>query len=223
MPGVFQPNQSRGLDATFHFTFTGAEARDVTINIRNRTIEIKDGLLGKSDVHVTADTRTWLGFVAKEKSLIPALIGRRIRLRGNPKLLLAFGKCFPAAGPRHTHVEIPPQPSQMRLGPAHYQKNDPATGKIRWLGKLRLAEIETVTHNVKTFRFRTKDGGKLPFDYLPGQFLTLRIAPGGIPVRRSYTIASSPTWRDRIEITAKREPHGLGLRPLENLVKTIFM
>ena len=25
MPHVFQPNQSRGLDATFHFTFTGAE------------------------------------------------------------------------------------------------------------------------------------------------------------------------------------------------------
>ena len=47
MPFVFQPNQSRGLDATFHFTFTGAENRNVTIKIHNRTLEIKDGLVGE--------------------------------------------------------------------------------------------------------------------------------------------------------------------------------
>ena len=69
---------------------------------------------------------------------------------------------------------------------------------------------------MKTFRFRPKNGGEIPFDYLPGQFLTLRIAPGGVPVRRSYTIASSPTWRDRIEITVKREPQGLVSRWLHD-------
>ena len=107
----------------------------------------------------------------------------------------------------------------MRSEPARYQKNDPATGKIRWLGKLKLAEVEEVTHNVKTFRFRPPDGGDIPFDYLPGQFLTLHIAPRGIPTSRSYTIASSPTWRDRIEITVKREPHGLVSRWLHDELK----
>jgi len=66
-----------------------------------------------------------------------------------------------------------------------------------------------VTHNVKTFRFRPPHGGQLPFDYLPGQFLTLHVAPRGISTKRSYTIASTPTSRDRIEITVKREAHGL--------------
>src|SRR5499427_6630901 len=216
MPVAFQPNQSRGLDATFHFTFTGAEARDVTIEIRNRSLCIKDGLMGKAAVRVTADSRTWLGFIAKERGLIPALLTRKIRLKGNPRLLLAFGKCFTAAGPRHELVEIAPQPSMMRRGPGHYQKNDPATGKLRWAGKLTLAEIDEAAHNVKTFRFRMKGGGEIPFTYLPGQFLTLRISPGGVPVRRSYTIASSPTWRDRIEITVKREPHGLVSRWLHD-------
>jgi ferredoxin-NADP reductase len=69
--------------------------------------------------------------------------------------------------------------------------------------------VRDVTHNVKTFLFRPPQGGAVPFDYLPGQFLTLHIAPGGIPTKRSYTIASTPTWRDRIEITVKREDHGL--------------
>jgi ferredoxin-NADP reductase/Fe-S-cluster-containing hydrogenase component 2 len=209
MPYFFQPNQSRGLDASFHFTFTGQEKRDVTITIKNRTLDIQDGLAGKSDVHVTADSKTWLGYLAKEKSFLWALIRRKIRIKGNPRLLLAFGKCFPSAGPRHRPVEILPQSSKLRREPPRYQKNDPATGKIRWLGKLTLAEVEKVTHNVKTFRFKPRDGGSIPFAYLPGQFLTLHIAPRGIPTKRSYTIASTPTWHDRIEITVKREDYGL--------------
>ena len=89
-------------------------------------------------------------------------------------------------------------------------------GRIRWLGILKLAEVEDVTHNVKTFRFRPPDGGTIPFGYLPGQFLTLHLAPRGIPTRRSYTMASTPTWRDRIEIAVKREPHGLVSRFLHD-------
>ena len=46
-------------------------------------------------MHVTADAKTWLGFLAKERGLIAALVTRKIRVKGSPKLLLAFGKCFP--------------------------------------------------------------------------------------------------------------------------------
>jgi len=216
MPYVFQPNQSRGLEATFHFSFTGAERRDVTIRIQNRELQISEGLVGQGDLHVTADAKTWLAFLAKEKSLIAALATRKLRLKGNPKLLLAFGKCFPTPGIRRKPVEILPPPSQLRPRASRYQKNDPATARIRWVGKLTLAETAAITHNVKTFRFRAPAGGEIPFDYLPGQFLTLHIAPRGIPTNRSYTIASTPTWRDRIEITVKREPQGLVSRWLHD-------
>src|SRR5215467_10863338 len=123
MPVAFQPNQSRGLDATFHFTFTGAEARDVTIEIRNRSLCIKDGLMGTPDVHVRADSKTWLGFLAKEKGLAAALITGKIRISGNPRRLLAFGKCFPSTGTQHQRVEILPQASKIRHEPSRYQKN----------------------------------------------------------------------------------------------------
>lgn len=219
MPYVFQPNQSRGLDATFHFKFTGAEEREATIAIKNRTFEVQDGFVGKADLRVTADAKTWLGFLAREKSLPIALITRKIRIKGDPRLLLAFGKCFPSPGTRHKHIEIVPQPSLLKGEPARYRKNDPAVGKIRWQGKLVLAETEGVTHNVKTFRFKSPAGADIPFDYLPGQFLTLHIAPDGVPIKRSYTIASTPTWRDRIEITVKREDHGLVSRWLHDELK----
>jgi ferredoxin-NADP reductase/Fe-S-cluster-containing hydrogenase component 2 len=219
MPYVFQPNQSRGLDAVFHFTFTGAEPRAATITIRNRTLEVVDGLVGRADVTVTADAKTWLGFLAKEKNLVLAVMRRRIRLKGNPRLLLAFGKCFPSVGARHRPVEILPQPSKLGREPARYRKNDAATGKIRWQGRLVLADVEDTTPDVRTLRFKPPAGGPIPFDYLPGQFLTLLVAPRGTPVRRSYTIASTPTWRDRIEITVKRERQGLVSRWLHDELK----
>src|SRR5262249_52935061 len=45
---------------------------------------------------------------------------------------------------------------------------------------------------------------------------TLQSAPACIPTQRSYTIASTPTWRDRIEITVKREDHGFVSRWLHD-------
>jgi ferredoxin-NADP reductase len=78
--------------------------------------------------------------------------------------------------------------------------------------------VEAVTHNVKTFQFKPAGGEHVPFEYLAGQFLTLHIEPHGIPTR-SYTIASTPTWRDRIEITVKREDSGLVSRWLHDDLK----
>src|SRR5262245_31330125 len=130
MPFVFQPNQSGELNATFHFSFTGEEARQATITIKARTLDIEDGLTGKPDIQVVADSKTWLGYLAREKSLVWALLRRKIRIKGNPKLLLAFGKCFPSAGSRRPHVEIVPQASRIRHEPSLYRKNDPVTGKI---------------------------------------------------------------------------------------------
>lgn len=96
MPRTFQRHAAGKLEATFHFTFTGSESAAVTIVIREGKFTLTDGLQGKPNISVTAHTATWLGFLAKEKTLLWALLTRRIKLRGNPKWLLAFAKCFPA-------------------------------------------------------------------------------------------------------------------------------
>jgi epoxyqueuosine reductase QueG len=96
LPLLFQPQQSTGLNAVYHFTFTEAESRCVTVVIRDRTLQVEEGHIGKANLSVTADSQTWLGFLAKERNLIWALLRRKIRINGSPKLLQAFGKCFPA-------------------------------------------------------------------------------------------------------------------------------
>jgi Fe-S-cluster-containing hydrogenase component 2 len=96
LPFTFQRNRSKGLDVTYHFTFTGAEERRATVTIRHQTLEVLEDHTGKADLAVTADSQTWLGFLAKERHLVWAVLRRKIRLKGSPRLLLAFGKCFPS-------------------------------------------------------------------------------------------------------------------------------
>lgn len=93
---LFQPGRSEGLNAVYHFTFTGQEQRQATVTIREQKVTVNEGHVGKFDLHVTADSQTWLGFLKREKSIVWALLRRKIRLAGPLKLLVAFGKCFPA-------------------------------------------------------------------------------------------------------------------------------
>jgi putative sterol carrier protein len=92
---TFQPGQAKNLNAVYHFTFTGKEPKDATITIRDGALQVQDDHQGKADLHITADSETWLGFLAKERSLLWALLRRKVRIKGSPRLLLAFGKCFP--------------------------------------------------------------------------------------------------------------------------------
>ena len=92
---AFQPGQSKGLNAVFHFRSTGRETRHATITIRNQTLDVQDGIHGRADLQLTVDAVSWVNFVRKEASLPWAILRGKIRVRGNPKLLLAFGKCFP--------------------------------------------------------------------------------------------------------------------------------
>ena len=217
MPFVFQPNQSRGLDAIFHFPFTGAEQREATITIKNRTIDIQDGLIGKADLRVTADAKTWLGFLAGEKSLPLALITTKDPHQGKPAAAARFRQMLSVRAARGTsRSRSCPQPSLFRARAVALPEERSGDRKDQVAGQARACEKEDVTHNVKTLRFKTPDGANIPFDYRPGQFLTLHIAPDGVPTKRSYTIASTPTWRDRIEITVKREDQGLVSRWLHD-------
>jgi ferredoxin-NADP reductase len=62
--------------------------------------------------------------------------------------------------------------------------------------------------------------GPFPFVFLPGQYATITSEIDGQKVRRSYTISSAPTQREYIELTVKREQHGLESRHLHDHAKT---
>lgn len=95
-----------------------------------------------------------------------------------------------------------------------------ASSKRRlWSGELRVVAVTDETHDVKTFRLAPPGGGDLPFEYRPGQYLNLALDIDGERVRRSYTIASSPTRLGAVEITVKREAQGRSSRFLHDTVR----
>jgi len=96
LPLLFQRERSAGLDALYHFTFTGSERRKATISIRDKAITIKEGHTGDPDMRLKVDTAAWLGYLAKEKSLLPALLRGRIRVKGPLRLMRSFARCFPS-------------------------------------------------------------------------------------------------------------------------------
>jgi epoxyqueuosine reductase QueG len=96
LPLIFQRGRAKGLAARYHFTFRGRESMQATIDIRDQQIVVEAGLKGKADLAVRADSDAWLGFVGKDRHLAWELLCGRIRLKGSPKLLRAFGNCFPS-------------------------------------------------------------------------------------------------------------------------------
>lgn len=96
LPLLLQREQSKGLKAIYHFTFTGDEPYKATVTIRDRTVHVEAGHRHSADLKITADSTTWLRFLAKEQNLVWALLQRKIRTKGALKLLQAFGRCFPS-------------------------------------------------------------------------------------------------------------------------------
>lgn len=97
LPLVFEKGAAAGTDACFHFVFTGAEARQVTVEVRRGRFAVHDGLVGSADVRVTADAAWWIACLRRERSMTWAVLTRRVRVRGRLSLLREFARCFPAA------------------------------------------------------------------------------------------------------------------------------
>ena len=93
---VFQRGRAKDLRATLHFRFDGREQADLTVVIEQGRLDAKYGLHGKPDVIVSADTATWLGYLAGERNLFWALLTRRVRVKGSLKTLRAYDRCFVA-------------------------------------------------------------------------------------------------------------------------------
>ncbi len=96
LPHVFQRGAAKELEATYHFRFTGREPAKATVRISGQTCRVEHGLSGTAQLRITADSDSWLRFLARERSLPRLLLTGRLRLWGHPRWLVKFGKCFPS-------------------------------------------------------------------------------------------------------------------------------
>lgn len=195
----------------------GTEPRQVALDWFKRNLNVAvpaeerpaHGLLGLSTFHLvvmlllTAFAVTMLAMYFVKMRRAAALLARLTEP--------GSGSGSPPPAVRPTGSTSPPPPSPASTGVARG-----ATAPRRWTGTLEVASIANETPNVKTFRLVDPSHTPLSFTFLPGQFLNLAVAIDGKTVRRSYTIASSPTERDWLELTIRREEQGLLSRYLHD-------
>jgi ferredoxin-NADP reductase len=187
--------------------------------------------LGLPPRDAQADGRLWLGLSPGHLLLMAILLVvatallalQFLRLR-RVRALVAGASAKAAPPGNQTPVQaLAPAPQKLaELPPSNAAP--PGGGALRrpksWSGELRVAQIIRETPTIETYRLMEPSADRLPFDFLPGQFLQVEVEPEpGKPVRRSYTIASSPTQRAYVELTVKREEQGVVSRYLHDHVE----
>lgn len=114
----------------------------------------------------------------------------------------------------------PPAADAKATPPAVSEATSASPVAANWRGYLRVGSIIAETPGVKTFRLLPSANDRfLPFTFVPGQFLNVAFWIGGARMNRSYSISSSPTQREYVDLTVKREPRGAVSRHIVDLLK----
>ena len=186
--------------------------------------EMPPTLLGVSPFHLftmallIAFALAMLGLYFLKMRRAAALFRRVEPDAKQPPISGAPSPSSPVAPPdgRGPPPERPPLP---KAPPPASESSSAAPVSRNWRGFLRVGEVITETPNVKTFRLiPPSDDDSIPFTFEPGQFLNLFFAIGGAKMNRSYSISSSPTKRNHVDLTIRREPRGAVSRHINDLI-----
>lgn len=91
---AFNREQAQDLALKIHFNFTGIEERSITVVIADAKIKVEEGQVGEADLKVRADSQTWLKIAGKETSPLWPVLSGKLKISGNPMLLMKFQKCI---------------------------------------------------------------------------------------------------------------------------------
>ena len=75
--------------------------------------------------------------------------------------------------------------------------------------KLKVVDVKNETSDTVSLAFEIPESDKSSFEYISGQYLTLRFNLDGKEERRSYSMCSSPLIGEEIRIAVKRVENGL--------------
>jgi ring-1,2-phenylacetyl-CoA epoxidase subunit PaaE len=85
--------------------------------------------------------------------------------------------------------------------------------------KLKVADVKKETADCVSISFEVPQNLKKEYEYIQGQYLTLKLTDKGEELRRSYSICSSPIGNEELRIAIKKVKEGRGSNILNNSVK----
>ncbi len=90
----FQREQSKGLNAIFHFEFTGEEIGQYTFSIADKKLTVEEGLHHTPNILIQVDSEAWINLLNNRLNPIWAVLSRKLKIKGERRLLFQFQRCF---------------------------------------------------------------------------------------------------------------------------------
>lgn len=91
---AFNREVAQDLSLIVHFQFVGEEERSITVAIADGRLEVREGQVGDAALRVWADSQTWLRIARKEISPLWPVVTGKLKISGNPRLLMKFQNCI---------------------------------------------------------------------------------------------------------------------------------
>lgn len=94
MPKAFLPEKAEGVDATLQFHFTGEQAGDWAVTIRDRTCTVEPGMIESPTLGITVDGDDWLQVFTGKSNAMGLFAAGKIKLKGDLNLALRMMNYF---------------------------------------------------------------------------------------------------------------------------------
>ncbi|MBN2386097.1 MAG: SCP2 sterol-binding domain-containing protein [Anaerolineales bacterium] len=94
MPQAFLPEKAAGVDAVIQFKFTGAQAADVNVTIRDQTCTVAEGPAPGAKLTVTADSDDFVQIFTGKMDGMQAFMSGKLRLAGDMNLAMKLMSMF---------------------------------------------------------------------------------------------------------------------------------
>ncbi len=94
MPGAFLPEKAQGLNAVIQFNFSGAEAGNWNVEIKNSTIKVEKGIHAAPSLTISADSADCLKLFNKEIDPMQAFLRGKLKVQGDMWLAMKMMQFF---------------------------------------------------------------------------------------------------------------------------------
>jgi putative sterol carrier protein len=95
MPAAFIPEKAQGVDAIIQFKFTGAEASDWHVAIKDGACQVMKGVTSlQPNMTLTADSGDFIKLITGELDPMQAFMQGKLKLQGDLNLAMKLTQMF---------------------------------------------------------------------------------------------------------------------------------